>query len=98
MAVPSPYSESDLLPISALQHLIYCERQCALIPESGGVTLTESGRKIVLTAYQERKKDELMHPFIGEVAELGLFPHLQARLLARHLRGDHDLYPEFIWR
>jgi len=66
--------------------------------ESGGFTLTESGRKTVLTAYQERKKDELMHPFIGEVAELGLFPHLQARLLARHLRGDHDLYPEFIWR
>lgn len=26
-----PYHEADLLPISALQHLLYCERQCALI-------------------------------------------------------------------
>jgi CRISPR-associated exonuclease Cas4 len=26
-----PYTESEFLPISALQHLLYCERQCALI-------------------------------------------------------------------
>ncbi|BAM02848.1 type I-C CRISPR-associated endonuclease Cas1c [Phycisphaera mikurensis] len=65
---------------------------------SGAVFLTEAGRRTALTAYQERKRDELMHPFIGEKIELGLVPHVQARLLARHLRGDHDAYPDFLWR
>ena len=27
----APFSEDDLLPLSALQHLLFCERQCALI-------------------------------------------------------------------
>lgn len=66
--------------------------------ESGAVLLTDQARKTVLTAYQKRKQDPLEHPFLGEKVELGLVPHLQARLLARHLRGDHDFYPEFIWR
>ena len=26
-----PYAEADLLPLSGLQHLVFCERQCALI-------------------------------------------------------------------
>ena len=65
---------------------------------SGAVHLNEAGRRVVLTAYQERKRVELMHPFIGEKIELGLVPHVQARLLARHLRGDHDTYPDFLWR
>ena len=66
--------------------------------ESGAVTMNDTTRKAVLVAYQERKKDELMHPFINETVSIGLLPHVQARLLARHLRGDHDLYPDFIWR
>lgn len=66
--------------------------------ESGGVIMNDATRKTVIVAYQERKKDELIHPFINEKIELGLVPHIQARLLARYLRGDHDLYPEFIWR
>ena len=66
--------------------------------ESGAVVLTDRARKAVLIAYQKRKQNTLEHPFLGEKVELGLVPHLQARLLARHLRGDHDLYPEFVWR
>lgn len=68
------------------------------VQASGAVHLTEAARRTVLVAYQERKRDELMHPFLGEKVELGLVPHLQARLLARHLRGDHDVYPDFLWR
>lgn len=59
------------------------------------VLLTEAGRKIVLGAYQERKKEEVPHPLLKEKAPLGLLPHLQARLLARHLRGDLDGYIPF---
>ncbi len=68
------------------------------VQESGGVIMDDRTRKAVLIAWQQRKQDELMHPFINERLPLGLVPHIQARLLARYLRGDHDLYPEFIWR
>ncbi len=66
--------------------------------ENGAVLLDDAGRKTVLTAYQERKKDEIEHPFLGEKAPLGLLPHLQAMLLARALRGDLDAYPSMIWK
>jgi CRISPR-associated protein Cas1 len=63
--------------------------------DGGSVLLTEAGRKIVLGAYQERKKEEVVHPLLKDKAPLGLLPHLQARLLARHLRGDLSAYPPF---
>lgn len=66
--------------------------------EGGEVRLTDMARRTVLTAYQERKADELIHPFLNEKLTLGLVPHIQAQLLARHLRGDMDAYPAFIWK
>jgi len=66
--------------------------------ESGAVTMTDDTRKAVLVAYQRRKQDELTHPFLAERTSVGLIVHLQARLLARHLRGDLDAYPAFIWK
>lgn len=69
-----------------------------IIEDSGAVRLTDDARKTVLVAYQERKKDELTHPFLDEKMTLGLVPHIQAQLLARHLRGDMDGYPAFIWK
>ena len=64
--------------------------------ESGAVRMNDETRKILLTAYQKRKQEEISHPFTGEKTLLGLFFFLQARLLARHLRGDLDGYPPFI--
>jgi CRISP-associated protein Cas1 len=69
-----------------------------IVEEFGAVKMNEDARKQVLIAWQERKRDELRHPFLGETAPLGLVAHLQAQLLARHLRGDLDGYPAFIWR
>jgi CRISPR-associated protein Cas1 len=66
--------------------------------EGGAVSLTDDGRKAVLIAWQERKKRELRHPFLGEAMPLGLVPYVQALLLSRHLRGDLDGYPPFIWK
>lgn len=63
---------------------------------SGAVLLKEDARKKVLLAWQERKQDEISHPFLDERTTVGLLPHLQARLLARHLRGDLDAYPAFL--
>lgn len=68
------------------------------IDEGGAVSLTDEGRKSVLIAWQERKKRELKHPFLQEAMPMGLAPHIQAQLLARHLRGDLDGYPPFIWK
>lgn len=66
--------------------------------DGGAVALTDDARKRVLAAYQERKREDILHPFLDEKATIGLLPHLQARLLARHLRGDLDGYPPFLWK
>lgn len=69
-----------------------------LTDELGAVSLTDEARKLVLTTWQERKRDEITHPFLEEKTTIGLLPFLQARLLARYLRGDLDAYPAFLWR
>lgn len=63
--------------------------------ESGAVLLSDSARKTVLTHWQQRKQDSITHPFLQEKVTLGLLPHLQARLLAQHLRGALDAYPPY---
>ena len=68
------------------------------VTESGATLLKEKPRKTVLTAYQKRKQDTITHPFLNEKTTVGLLIHLQARLLARCLRGDIDGYPPFLWR
>lgn len=68
------------------------------VQDNGAVKLKDKARKAVLTAWQERKRDELIHPFLDERITIGLLPHLQARLLARHLRGDLDAYPAYLWK
>jgi CRISPR-associated protein Cas1 len=65
--------------------------------ESGGVLMDEDTRKVVLTAWQERKKEEILHPYLKERVPFGLIPYVQAMLLARHLRGDLDAYPPYFW-
>lgn len=65
--------------------------------ESGGVLMDDEARKLVITAWQERKREEILHPFLKEKIEFGLVPYVQALLLARHLRGDLDAYPPFFW-
>lgn len=64
----------------------------------GAVRMMEETRKAVLAEYQARKQKELEHPFLGEKVTLGLVPLLQARLLARTIRGELDAYPAFLWR
>jgi CRISP-associated protein Cas1 len=66
--------------------------------ETGAYFLTEDSRKTLLVAYQQRKNDEILHPLLGEKITLGLLPHIQAKLMARHLRGDIDAYPAFVWK
>jgi len=64
--------------------------------QTGAVWLTDNARKTVLLAYQKRKQQTIQHPYLGEKTTIGLIPHIQALLLARHIRGDLDAYPPFI--
>jgi CRISPR-associated protein Cas1 len=67
--------------------------------QPGGATyLSEEGRRLVLTAYQKRKEEEIKHRALRQTLPLGLVPHVQARLLARHLRGDLDVYLPYLYR
>jgi len=66
--------------------------------ESGAVLMNDDGRKKVLVAWQKRKQDEVTHPYTGEKMPIGLIPHIQSKLLARHIRGEMDGYPPFIWK
>ena len=65
--------------------------------ESGGILMDDETRKAVLMAWQERKKEEVVHPYLKERVPFGLIPYIQAMLLARYLRGDLDAYPPFFW-
>ena len=64
--------------------------------ESGAVEMSESARKTVLMAWQKKKQEQVVHPFLDEKAPIGILPHLQALLLARFLRGDIDAYPPYL--
>lgn len=69
-----------------------------VIKESGGVIMDDETKKIVISSWQERKKQEILHPFLKEKVELGLLPYVQALLLARCIRGDLEAYPPFFWQ
>ena len=64
--------------------------------ESGAVEMKEEARKTILQTWQKKKREMILHPFLDERVPIGLLPHLQALLLARHLRGDLDAYPPFL--
>jgi CRISPR-associated protein Cas1 len=66
--------------------------------EGGAVSMDDATRKAVLVAYQKRKQEQVIHPFLGEKVSVGLLIHLQARLLARHLRNDMPAYVPFVWK
>jgi CRISPR-associated protein Cas1 len=69
-----------------------------VIQETGAVMMKDDLRKTVLTTYQKRKQDEILHPFLEEKVTIGLLFGMQALLMARYLRGDLDAYPPYVWR
>ena len=58
----------------------------------------DKAKRKVIQEWQQRKKEIIMHPYLKEKIPIGLIPYCQAMLLARHLRGDLDGYPPFVWR
>ena len=64
--------------------------------DGGSVLLNDEGRKIVITAFQTRKQEEISHPILAQSVSIGLLPHIQARLLARFLRKDVEDYLPYL--
>ena len=60
-----------------------------------GVILTDSGRRTFISAWQNRKRETIIHPYLNEKVEVGLLPYVQAMMLARYIRKDIDDYPVF---
>ncbi len=73
-------------------------RDSFVVHGTGEVLMNDDCRKALIVAYQNRKKERVMHPFLDEKMEIGMVFHTQARLLARHIRGDLELYPAYVWR
>ncbi len=66
--------------------------------ESGGIKMNKEARQTVIAAWQSRKQEEIIHPFLGEKVEIGLIPYIQGLLLARYFRGELEEYPPFLWK
>ncbi len=94
----------EFRPVMADRFALTCinqkmiQRDHFTIQESGAVYLNDAGRRIVLRAWQEKKQEQLRHPFLNEKVEWGLVPYIQALLLARTIRGDLEAYPPFFWK
>lgn len=69
-----------------------------LTKENGAVIMSDDARKNVIRAWQERKQEKILHPYLQENIPWGLVPYAQSLLLARHIRGDLDEYPPFLWK
>ena len=65
---------------------------------SGAIRMKDDFRKAILSAWQEKKQEQITHPFLREKIPIGLLPHAQATLLAKYIRGDLETYPPFYTR
>lgn len=63
-----------------------------------GIVMDDDIRKEVLLAWQKRKKETIIHPYLNESVPIGLIPYIQTMLLARFLRNDLDNYPVFLMK
>jgi len=66
--------------------------------EGGAVMLNDRGRRAVLTAWQAKKQEEVTHPLLEQKLPMALLPLVQARFIARTLRGEMDGYIPFLAR
>ena len=87
----------DRFVLSAINNRVVNEK-AFIKRESGECLLTDDARKTLFAQWQERKRTEIVHPFLKEKICWGLVPYVQALLLTRSIRGDHDGYPAFFWK
>lgn len=85
----------DRLVVSLINRRQVCGRYFISQGEDA-VTTTDDGRKTILQAWQQRKREIITHPFLNEKIPIGLLPYVQSQLLARTIRDSIDVYPPFL--
>ncbi len=94
----------DLRPVMADRFVLtlvnnrVIQRQHFIEDDQGAIRFTDQGKKQFIKSWQERKREQLVHPLLNEKIPWGLVPYVQALLMARYLRGDLDGYPAFLWK
>lgn len=88
---------ADALAVTLINRLQIQDTHFQTFP-GGAVHLNDKGRSVAVIAFQERKRDIITHSLLGEKMEIGLVPHVQARILARAIRKDHVEYEPFLYR
>ena len=88
---------ADRLALTLINRMQVTQEDFVVRP-GGAVVLTDAGRRKFLAAYQKRRREEVTHPMLRQQVPLGLVPHVQARLLARYVRGDAASYLPFLVR
>ena len=88
---------ADRFVISLINNRIVNEKSFSFL-ENGAVIMTDDAKKRFISEWQQKKRDEIIHPFLKEKIPWGLVPYVQSLLLARFMRGDLDGYPPFLWK
>ena len=88
---------ADRFVLGCINNRIF-DKNDFIFSDNGSVQITDTARKTLLHAWQEKKNDIITHPYLGEKLPWGMVPYAQALLLARYLRGDLDEYPPFFWK
>lgn len=91
----APLADRAVLTLINLKQV---DKEGFIIHPTGEVEMKPETRRAVITGWQNRKRESIRHPVLEETMELGLAILVQARLLARHIRGELDTYPAFLWR
>ena len=66
------------------------------VHDVSGILMSDNAKKKIISTWQERKKEEILHPYLQERIPIGLLPYVQCVLLARVIREDIDTYPPFL--
>ena len=85
----------DRLVLSLINRRQVNERDF-IVQGNEGIVMSDAGRKTVIQAWQTRKQEEIMHPYLKEKVKIGLLPYVQAVLMARFLRGEANNYAVFL--
>jgi len=86
---------ADRLAITLINRQQFGPEHC-VVRDGGAVELTDNGRKLIIKAYQERKQEPLTHANLEQNLRIAQLFYVQARILARHIRGELPAYLPFI--
>lgn len=86
----------DSMVLSALNRQQFKPSDFESEPLSGAVRLTDEGRKHFLRSYEQKKQSKFKHPVMKRQCSYREAFEIQARLLAKYLMGQTEIYPPLV--